>query len=664
MGLNTGAPSSPGFVRYGNFTGLNTRKDPHTLDRSELAASVNLWSAYDGALAKRPGSVAFTGAGPTGAGSGGLGMVAGRFGDLTYLVVLQVLAGVPTLYAAAAGGAWTVIGTLSAGVTTIDAAQMYDPETGKDTLFIVDGVDIPQAWQGPGTMIAPVKTGIQNGNAVIGTNPALAGGGNLIAAAIGSGASATTILTVTVNATGTGATVTDSSGQSINIVAGGTGTIDGVPVTLGNYAAGDANKTGSITVTQGDVYLPKKANNIDYITPKYVATLGNNSHLFYSGEASAPSAVYISNPFFPQRFESAAQQVNPYSGTYLPAIIGLNDGVDGGAITGLESLQGAMIVFKESAVYSMVLTVLLGDVPVWQVLQIASDGALSPRSITPFEIQGISFIAYLSIDGIYITDGQSSQKQTGAVPTIFDASLTGGPALITDRTTAIGVRHGNRLILSFATSGVGYNQGMVWLDFDNRDAKGLPLVGQMQGWRPGGMVSLRGPHDDGNIAWINAQADYVGKFGVGFADGLDGNGNPISIQVTLAGKADIFEDVFGEDAMLKRKVAKALYLLVSMPSQNALSGIAFQPTVITDALQQFGPGSTVQPIYAPPAGAWGANWGNFLWSQGGAQYFVVKVPMQAAVRGRVLQVAIQESSALPWVLVGYILELNDQLVDV
>lgn len=657
--MNAGAPRAPYTVGYGPFQGLNTRKLPHTLSRAQLAASVNLWSDYDGGLSKRPGSVPFTGTGATGAGVGGSGLLAARFGDITYLIALQIVAGVPTLkYAAAGSGTWTTLGTLSAGVTAIDGAQMFDPETGLDTLFIVDGVDIPQTWTGPGSGLVPVKTGIQNGTDTITANPALAGGGNLIAAVAPVGAAKTTTFTVTVDATGATASIVDSEFFGITVAPGGTGTLDGVQVTLGAFAAGDAGKIGTITINQAHVYLPKNATNTAFITPKYVATLGNNSHLFYSGEPTAPSAVYISNPQFPQRFESNAQQVSPYAGTYLPAIIGLNDGVEGGAITGLQSLQGAMVVFKESAVYKMVMQVLLGEIPIWQVIQVSSRGALSPRSIVAFEINGTTFITYLSIDGIYMTDGTSSKKITGGVPTFFDATRQGGQCLIADRTSAIGGRQGNKLLLSFAISAIGYNEGALWVDFDNQDEDGLPLCGQVAGFTPAGMVALDGPHDDGNMAWIDATQDMVGRFGVGYND----FNTPIA--VTFAGKADLFEDLFGADSRVRLKVAKVLWLFVSMPAQNALEGIAFQPTIVTDTLQQIAPGAVIAPIYAPPAGAWDVGqWGSMVWSAGGAEYFAVKIPLQAKTRGRMLQVVVQESSQVPWTILGYALEMNDQLVD-
>lgn len=657
------------MVGYGPFQGLNTRKLPHMLSRAQLAASVNLWSDYDGGLSKRPGSVAFTGFGPTGAGVPGSGLVSARFGGITYLVALQVIAGVPTLkYAAAGSGAWTTLGTLSAGVTAISAAQMYDPETGFDTLFIVDGVDIPQTWKGPGTGLVPVKTGIQNGTDVITLNPALVGGGNLIAAVAPAGAAKTTVFTVTVDAAGATASVVDSEFFGITIASGGTGVLDGVSVTIGVLAAGDAGKVGTITINQAHAYLPNNGTNTAPITPKYVATLGNNSHLFYSGEPTAPSAVYISNPFFPQRFENNAQQVSPYNGKYLPAIIGLNDGVEGGAIVGMGGLQGAMIIVKESAVYKMVMQVLLGEVPIWQVIQISSRGSTSPRSIVFFEINGTTFFTYLSIDGIYLNDGNASKKLTGGVPTFFDATRQGGQCLITDRTTAIGGRHGNKLLLSFAISAIGYNEGGLWVDFDNQDEDGLPLCGQIADFTPAGMVALDGPHDDGNMAWIDATQDMVGKFGVGYSDIItDGAGHAAGkpISVTIAGKADLFEDLFGPDSRGRRKVAKKLWLYVSMPSQNALEGVAFQPVIITDQLAQIAPGQVVPPVYAPPQGAWDiGQWGSMVWSGGGAEYVAIPIALQASTRGRMLQVVVQESSQVPWTILGYALEMNDQLLDV
>jgi hypothetical protein len=552
-------------VPYMNLGGgLNTLKAPHALERNELAQLVNAWYSYGSALSKRPGTELLN---ATGAGVGGSAVVACRFNDDSYLIVQQGL----NVYAGLATGTPTfvLIGTVTGGI--LRGAQMYDPATAKDTVFLVTGHDTPQMWHGPTTTLVPVST-----------------------------------------------------------VAGG--------------AAGT---------------LPNKPGVSTPITPAYVATLGNNSHLFYSGEPTAPNAVYISDPFFPESFTTPAMQADPYGytggpGTFIPAIIGLNDGVDGGAVTALQTLGFAMLVFKESAIYAMVQTQLLGNVA-WQVYNVCpSRGALSPRSVIPFD----QFVAFLSIDGCYITFGQPNEKVTkisGNVPSYFDSSRFGQAALISNRTTAIAVRHANRYIVWFETGTSKPTTG-VWFDFDVTADQQLPAAGEIAGMTMGGAVSLCGPKDDGNVAWVDAAADRVGIFGLGFFD----FSAPIAVQI--AGKADMFTDVFGGQAPVKNKVPARCDLIVATLSQGIDQTLQFAASFNTDFSLDLASSNGAEEINVPnQAGAWGDLWGAFNWSSAALTetgFFDVVFRPQKSSFGQIMQMAFSESSGYPWLILGYILELN------
>lgn len=561
-------PADAQYIAYPDLGGgLNTRKDPHALERNELALSVNCWPAYDRALAKRPGNVAIiTADGKTGAGTAGTSLCSCRFGGITYLLSVQN----GSVYAAAMNGtSWTYIGSVNASAKFITAAQMFDPSTAavnpQDGLvFICDGLSTPQYWKGPGN-------------------------------------------------------------------------------TLTSVAAGGTN-------------LPYRPGTTTPITPQFVHTLGNNSHLFYAGDPTMPSAVFISDPFFPQSFTAVSQQGNPLnvSGGYLPAIIGNNDGVEGGAITGLETLGGMMLVFKEAAIYSMFQTTLLGEVPVWQVQQVSNSvGCLSPRSLTRFD----TFVAFLAIDGVYITDGGEVRKVSGDVPTYFDSSLNGVAAMITNRTTAIGVRHANKLLLAFYSSASTYCDRIVWFDFDKQSSSGNPLAGEIQGMYVGGAVALRGPQDDGNVAWVDATKDRVGKFGIG---GTGDFGNAIAS--TFATRADLMSDLFGDVAPICEKQSQSVYLQVAVlgvQSQVNLNFVGIVAADLNSSYQQAVP----QPVQSPANG--GSSWGSFVWGGGiwggGAstgQFFVVKMESQGPAKGRMLQIVVQESSTVPWVVVGLIHYIN------
>jgi hypothetical protein len=327
--------------------GRNTRKDSHALNRNQLAESINTWMLASHSISKRPGSVAaITTTGATGSGSSIKGMSTARINNVSYIIVQSGT----NLYAAAVTDtSYTSIGTLNSTAGPIQTAQMYDQTTGitANAVFIVDGVDVPQLWKGPGHSIAPVGT---------------------------------------------------------------------VPL----------NHSGSAS-----------------ITPKFVSTLTNS--LWYAGEPTEPTGVYISDPSNPESFSYGGQTPGA---SFIPYLIGYNDGVNGGDITGIAPLGNSMIVYKQSAVYAFVYTGYYGDVGPWALQTLSTSvGMLSPRSLVSFD----TFHCFLGIDGVYTCDGQTVSKRpiSDNNPDLFD----GPTASIVDRTTAVGVRYGARYLLFFDDGG-------------------------------------------------------------------------------------------------------------------------------------------------------------------------------------------------------------------
>ena len=430
-------------------------------------------------------------------------------------------------------------------------------------------------------------------------------------------------------------------------------------------------------------HLPTKANSITQpITPAYVATLGNNSHLFYAGEPTAPSAVYVSDPFYPESFTTPLTQVNPMQGAYQPALIGNNDGVDGGAITGMQTLGSAMLIFKESAVYTMVETQLLGDIA-FMVENISSTvGCLSPRSIVAMD----GFVCFLGIDGVYMTDGNTAQQLSGNVPTFFDSTVLGSPAEIANRNTAISFRHGTRYIIFFDT-GTNFADTGVWFDFAVQADQGLPACGVIQfspgaattGMYCGGAATLRGPHDDGNVAIAAANFNFVGKFGLGFSDVAAQYGpqapQSVPITVTMRGKADFFEDAFGNDAMMCLKNVDKIRLLVSIYQTSTPIPFTFTGNVITDVFNAFPITSTVTTLPQLPGPRWGTPaeggtgdiWGGpAVWTAaplGSGLFFDIPMLSPSTAIGKIVQMEFSESSQYGWLILGYALQIGKQQVN-
>lgn len=560
MALNEQNPQAPLYVGYMDLSGgKNTKKDAHALSRNQLAESINCWYAYGNTLSKRPGSAAvITANGATGGGASGSGLCAGQFSDVSNILVQQGI----DVYAAAMGAtSFTNIGTLGSNPGAIRAAQMYDPETQKDTLFIVDGVDTPKYWQGPATTLA-----------------------------------------------------------AVNVTAG---------------------------------HCPFNATNTAAITPKYVAT--NGAHLFYAGEPTMPCAVFISDAFYPGKFSSNASAGAGYAAPYVPYIVGLNDGINGGDITGIEPLGPMMLLYKQAAIYRMIDVGIYG-VMLWKSEVVsASVGCLSPRSIVRFD----TFHCFLGIDGVYQTDGESTRCISANVPTYFDSSLSGNAAIIQNRTTAIGARHGNRYLIFF-DDGSGVPSRGLWFDFNKLDEDGLPTVGEIAGMKVAGMVTLRGPQDDGNVIWTDASQDRTGKFGLGFSDFGS------AITMTFYGKADLMDDVFGPDAPLRPKVLDNITLLASFPQVSQNESITFHATVVSDLLGSYSASAVPNLIIAPSTGQWGQDWGTMVWTAAGGttQYQTAKLYGQNTTfaNGRVLQIGFQESSVYPVNVLGYVVYLNTQEV--
>ena len=223
------ANKGPYKVYYADLGGgRNTRKDSHALARNELAASINTWMFAGHTVGKRPGSTpAISTTGATGSGAPCKGMATARFGNVTSVIEQSNNA----LYTARPGvdTTYTNIGSIGGSANPIQVAQMYDPTLSANAAFIVDGVDVPKTWKGPGNSIATV-----------GTAP--------------------------------------------------------------------LNHSGSAM-----------------ITPTCVATLNNS--LWYAGEPTEPTAVYVSDPNTPESFTFGGQLPGA---SYIAYFIGYNDGIAGG----------------------------------------------------------------------------------------------------------------------------------------------------------------------------------------------------------------------------------------------------------------------------------------------------------------------------------------------
>jgi hypothetical protein len=552
--------------------GRNTRKDSHALERNELAASINTWMFAGHTVGKRPGSTpAITVSGATGSGAPCKGMATARFGNVTSVIEQSNSA----LYTARPGvdTTYTNIGSIGGSANPIAVAQMYDPVLSANAAFIVDGVDVPKTWKGPGNSIATV------GNAPL------------------------------------------------------------------NHSGGAM------------------------ITPTCVSTLNNS--LWYAGEPTEPTAVYVSDPNTPESFTFGGQLPGA---SYLAYFVGYNDGIAGGNITAIMPLGNAMIVYKQSAIYSFQYVGYYGDVGPWAIVLLSGTvGTNSPQSVVSFD----TFHCFLGIDGVYAVDLNGLRKVSEGSdkarplsdnnPDLFDGPL----AAILNRTNAVGVRFGSKYLLFYDNGGVlipqqpniaaplGYPNAGVWFDFLFKDADGLPCCGEIRNMPVAGVAPLRGPADVGNFVWGSGAADKTGIFG-----SLNGDfGGPIG--TIISGKSDFFEQELGDSSPDSVKTCDNIALAISLVNPVINETLNFLFAITANYAQTFD--STATTVPSPVFQGTGNVVGSavvgtaVIGGGGGNQAFqITRGFAQNNARGNVLQVSFQESSIYPWNTLGYIINVSSQ----
>ena len=413
--------------------------------------------------------------------------------------------------------------------------------------------------------------------------------------------------------------------------------------------------SGLVAVNTSTGFLPINFTSTGTITPRFVIADGQNSNIVYAGEPTFPSAVYISDPFFPEKFSFSATATSSYPGTYSPYVIGQNDGVAGGDITGLAKLGTTIVVTKQAAIYFLQLQSVYGNLVFTDYCVSASTGNVAPESLVAFD----QFVCLQGNDGVYTCDIYGNLQQiTRNVPTFFDNTLTGFPAMCMNPTVSVGVRDGSRYLLFYDSTNVGYPDRGLWFDFAKPDKDGLPTVGEITNYNIAGAVQLKGPTDDGNFVWTDAKQDRIGKFGIGFSD-FGSN-----IAVTLNLKADTMGEEYGMRGPVAIKALVNMWLDLAIPQIANGSPLAFSGLITTDYQTQLQtPAQTITTLNAGIAYYGQAHYGvdhytNSIGQQ--TQYITARVTGLQAAQGKTLQLGLYESSVYPWTLVGITGEFNDK----
>lgn len=424
------------------------------------------------------------------------------------------------------------------------------------------------------------------------------------------------------------------------------------------------------TLTQTSVAtgLPVNQGGVTGITPRFVTTVGNNSVLVYSGEKTSPTAVFISDAFKPQSFTQSSAATTVYPGSYQPYLIGYNDGVNGGAVTGITSLQGNIICYKESAIYRGQFVSVYSATYGFQWQTVSSQvGMVAPESLVSFDTYNV----FQSTDGVNYTDGYQVQSLSTNVPTFFDCSLNGYPQLCLNDPVSVAVRIGERYCIWYdrglpAAPGIaaGYPTSGIWFDMSQTDADGFPQTGEMHGalsqypftviMPVAGACSLNGPNDSGLFVWTNATADQVSLFGLGFSE----YGGAIS--TTFAGPADRFPQVAQDSSFFDFKHIHSARFAIAA-ALTSTTQLTFNANFVTDFLTS-NTASGLTPVI-PGMGTSVFGVGVFGSAVFGASaestvYAPVTIIPPSTADGRFIQTMIQESSTVQWNLLGYVLEVS------
>lgn len=428
---------------------------------------------------------------------------------------------------------------------------------------------------------------------------------------------------------------------------------------------------GNNALTQTSVVngLPVNAGGATGITPRFVTTVGNNSVLCYSGEPTSPTAVYISNAFFPQAFTQSSSSSTAYPGAYQPYLVGFNDGVGGGSVTGITSLQGNIILFKESAIYRGQFVSVYGATYGFQWQNVTPEhGMVAPESLASFG----TYDVFLSNDGVYYTDGYQIQQISANVPTFFDGSLNGFGAICLANATAVGVRCGSRYIIWYdrglpTAPGVaaGFPTSGVWFDFSKPDVDALPCAGEMHGalsqypfsatMPVAGACQLNGPNDSGLFVWTSATGDVVSLFGMGF---IEFGG---FITTTFAGPADRFPMVAADSAFFDFKHVHRAWFAIAA-TLTSTSQLTFNATWTTDYLMTTSASALTPVIPGSGTAVFGTGvFGSAVFGAGGNATTYAPVTFTPGADGRVIQTMISETSSTEWLLLGYTLEISRRL---
>ena len=398
------------------------------------------------------------------------------------------------------------------------------------------------------------------------------------------------------------------------------------------------------------------------ITPTCVATLNNS--LWYAGEPTEPTAVYVSDPNTPESFTFGGQLPGA---SYIAYFIGYNDGIAGGNITAMVPLGNAMIVFKQSAIYSFQYVGYYGDVGPWAIVLLSGTvGTNSPQSVVSFD----TYLCFLGIDGVYTVDlqnGVSKRPISDNNPDLFDGPM----AAILNRTNAVGVRYGSKYLLWYDNGGVlipqqpniaaplGYPNAGVWFDFLFKDADGLPCCGEIRNMPVAGVAPLRGPADTGNFIWGSGATDRLGLFGSQIGDFAQPIGTIIS------GKSDFFKEELGDSSPDSVKTCDNVALAISLVNPQINETLNFLFAITANYAQVLDSTATTipSPVFQGTGNVVGsAVVGTAVIGGGtGQQAFqIIRGYAQNNARGNVLQVSFQESSVYPWNTLGYVINVSSQ----
>lgn len=421
----------------------------------------------------------------------------------------------------------------------------------------------------------------------------------------------------------------------------------------------DGTTFSAVNTTSG--FLPLGAVSGAPITPRFVCAWDH--HLVYANEPTDPTAVWISDALFPERFHGTALVASDGT-TYIPYYPAGQD-ADMGDITGIVAHGQFLFVFYTNGLAVGQNTGSYGSFQyIWWVLS-RSIGTPSPQSIVELE----NVVAFWGGHWFYATDGVYIKRVSLELPTLgIQNNIAEQGAEIANNVTVSGWRNNDQIMWAYQSpQSPGTSQDRI-VTFDMNANGGWDFIGERGGaWnRDIGMsvawaAHCDGPGDNHQIFWGSSVADQIAQFNPSTPTVFTDFGSAIAFEIRT--KSFFF------DKPIHPKMVKGVYPIVAFTQQSNSFDAACTPYAIFDNGQkvEFTEATFMIAQVGTLYGS-GAKYGTFLYEAGSgvSQQFMKTYPQGEPTQfptGHSIAVGCTGSASTSFNILGFVIELSIEDVE-